>query len=116
MDKVYIGENIPADYHYALFGNNYIDLYNTPNLRAGTFDYYRIYTNLNGFYYSHNSQYYSLTSDTTATIVGVTDKVIYRPDFFNIVFLTLAFTFIGVWLLNLITSIIRKGGVLGGLF
>ena len=31
MDVLYIGD-IPQDYHYAVFGNNYIDLYNTTDL------------------------------------------------------------------------------------
>ena len=30
MDTIYIG-NIPTEYHYARFGSNYIDLFNTKN-------------------------------------------------------------------------------------
>lgn len=116
MDKVYIGNQIPAQYHYAIFGNGYIDLYAQEELKGGTLDYYRIYTNNNGFYYKHDSQYYSLTSNTTATLVGVTDNICYRQDFPSILFMTLCFTLIGIWLFNLITSLIRKGGLLGGLF
>lgn len=115
MDKVYIGDSIPADYHFALFGNGYIDLYNTDVLQNGTFDYYRIYTNNNGFYYSHNSQRYSLTSDTRATLVGVTNNVCYRHDFPNIMIMTLIFVLFGLFLFNIVTSLIRKGGLLGGL-
>lgn len=115
MDKVYIGNNIPTEYHFALFGNGYIDLYNTDNLRNGTYDYYRIYTNCNGFYYKHDSQYYGLTSNPVTTIVGVTDQVCYRPDFPNIMIMTFILVLFGVWLVNLMTSMIRKGGVLGGL-
>lgn len=80
MDTLYIGD-IPSEYHYALFGNGYIDLYNTEVLRNGTFDYYRIYTNSGGFYYKHDSQYYGLTSNTIATLVGVTDNIV---NFFHI--------------------------------
>lgn len=116
MDKVYIGQQIPAEYHYALFGNGYIDLYNTAELKGGTLDYYRIYTNAGGFYYKHDSQYYSLTSNTIATLIGVTDKVFYRQDFNSIVVTTFIIALFGVWLFNLLTSLIRKGGLLGGLF
>lgn len=116
MDKVYIGNQIPTEYHYALFGNGYIDLYNQEELKGGTFDYYRIYTNNNGFYYKHDTQYYSLSSNTVSTLVGVTDKYCYRQDFPSILFMTLCFTLIGIWFLNLFTSIIRKSGVFGGLF
>lgn len=31
MDTLYIGD-IPQEYHYALFNNGYIDLYNTDTL------------------------------------------------------------------------------------
>lgn len=115
MDIVYIGENIPSEYHYAIFGNGYIDLYNTSELRSGTFDYYRIYTNCNGFYYKHDSQYYGLTNNPVTTIVGVSDKVCYRADFPHIITMTFIIVFFGVFLLNILTSLVRKGGVLGGL-
>lgn len=115
MDKVYIGNSIPSSYHYAIFGNGYIDLYNTEVLQNGTFDYYRIYTNNNGFYYKHDSQRYSLTSETRATIVGVTDNFCYRQDFPNIMIMTFIFVLFGIFLFNIISSFIRKGGLLGGL-
>ena len=63
MDTLYIGD-IPSEYHYALFNNGYIDLYNTPNLSNGTYDFYRIYTNVNGFYYRQMTQTYSYNYTT----------------------------------------------------
>ena len=35
MDKLY-GGDIPTEYHFARFGNGYIDLYNTQVLHNGT--------------------------------------------------------------------------------
>lgn len=115
MDTLYIGD-IPSEYHYALFNNGYIDLYNTDTLTNGTYNFYRIYTNVNGFYYRKYQQTYGQYNITYAQNINVSDQVVYRQDFFSILFITLAFTFVGVWLLNLITSCVRKGGVLGGLF
>lgn len=115
MDTLYIG-NIPSQYHYALFGDGYIDLFNTNELHNNTYTYYRVYTNCGGFYYSQGSRTFSQYNYTIADNINVTDNKCYRQDFPSILFMTLALTFIGVWLLNLLTSIVRKGGILGGLF
>lgn len=48
MDTLYIGD-IPQEYHFALFNNGYIDLYNTSQLNNGTYNFYRVYTNAGGF-------------------------------------------------------------------
>lgn len=114
MDTLYIGD-IPQEYHFALFNNGYIDLYNTDILHNDTYNFYRVYTNVNGFYYKPMQQSYSQFNTTVAQDINVTDKISYRSDFPSILFMTLAFAVVGVWFLNLITSIIRKGGVLGGL-
>lgn len=115
MDTLYIGD-IPQEYHYALFNNGYIDLYNTDNLTNGTFNFYRIYTNCGGFYYRLYQQNYGQYNTTIAKDINVTSSIAYRSDFPNILFMTICFTLIGIWLFNLFTSVIRKGGVLGGLF
>ena len=54
MDVLYTGD-IPSEYHYAIFNNGYIDLYNSPVLHNDTYTRYRVYTNVNGFYYSTDS-------------------------------------------------------------
>lgn len=115
MDTLYIGD-IPQDYHYALFNNGYIDLYNTDTLYNNTYTFYRVYTNVNGFYYRQYQQSYSQYNTTYTQNINVSDKIVYRHDFPSILFMTICFTLIGIWLLNLLTSIIRKGGLLGGLF
>lgn len=115
MDPVFIGNNIPAEYHYALFGNGYIDLYNSPVLQNDTYDYYRIYTNTGGFYYSHNTQRYGLTA-TQPTLVGVSNMWYYRTDRGTILFFFFVIVLFTIWFVNLFTSIFKKGGLLGGLF
>lgn len=115
MDTLYIGD-IPIEYHYALFNNGYIDLYNTDTLSNGTFNFYRVYTNCGGFYYRVLQQTYSGFNSTIAQDINVTNNQSYRQDFPSILFMTICFTIIGVWLFNLITSLVRKGGLLGGLF
>lgn len=115
MDTLYIGD-IPQEYHYALFNNGYIDLYNTDALHNNTYTYYRIYTNVGGFYYRIYQQTYNQYNTTYAQDINVSNEVVYRRDFPSILFMTICFTLIGIWLFNLITSLIRKGGLLGGLF
>ena len=115
MDILYTGD-IPKSYHYATFGNGYIDLYDTPTLHNNIYTCYRVYTNSNGFFYDIRQVNVGQMTTTYTTSINVSDNLCYRFDFPNILFMTLAFTFIGVWLFNLFTSLIRKGGVLGGLF
>lgn len=115
MDTLYIGD-IPSEYHYALFNNGYIDLYNTDTLNNGSYDFYRLYTNCGGFYYRHLTTTYGQYNNTIAENITTTDNICYRSDYINILSITLIFILIGMWLLNLFTSIIRKGGILGGLF
>ena len=114
MDKLYIGD-IPTEYHFARFGNGYIDLYNTQVLHNNSYTYYRIYTNDNGFYYSTNTTNYNQYITEYATPIDVTSDVFYRTDFPNIMIMTFLFVLFGIFLFNIMTSLIRKGGVLGGL-
>ena len=117
MDKLYIGD-IPSDFHYAEFNNNYIDLYNVPFLQANRdYTYYRIFLYDNTFLYqkleeSTGNYYYNKDLEN----VVVTDNVMYRRDIDSILIITLSFAVVGIWLINLVTSFVKKGGVLGGLF
>ena len=115
MDTLYIGD-IPSEYHFAIFNNGYIDLYNTSVLHNNTYNSYRIYTNINGFYYEPRQVQVGSYTTTYTRDISVTDNICYRADFPSILFMTICFTLIGIWLFNLITSLVRKGGLLGGLF
>lgn len=115
MDTIYIGD-IPQDFHFARFGNNYIDLFNTNELRQNVdYTYYRIYLYDNLFEYDIRTQAGSYYSETLQD-VKVSNSQVYRRDFGDICIIIALYVGFGVWLLNLMTSIFRKGGVLGGLF
>ena len=115
MDTIYIG-NIPSEYHYARFGGNYIDLFNTNQLENNhIYTYYRVYLYDNLFEYDVRSQQGSYYNETLQD-VKVSSSQVYRRDFGDICVIIALMVGFGVWLLNLMTSIFRKGGVLGGLF
>lgn len=114
MDTFYIGD-IPSEYHYAIFNSNYVDFYNVPFLNANTsYNYYRVYLNNEYFYYDFFTR--NTYQETQLVDVKVSNNVAYRKDFDSIVVLVFIFAIFGVWLFNLLTSAIRKGGLLGGLF
>lgn len=115
MDTIYIGD-IPEEFHFARFGGNYIDLFNTNQLvNNQTYTYYRVYMYDNLFEYDIRSQQGSYYNETLQD-VKVSQKQVYRRDFGDICIIVALMVGFGVWLLNLMTSIFRKGGVLGGLF
>ncbi len=113
MDTIYIGD-IPLSYKYARFGNDYIDLFNVPNATNGTFNYYRIYYNAPGFIYSYNTQSFGYNLETFQE-VSVTDNFAYRKDFGDICLVAFIICFASIFILNAVTSVFKKGGVLGGL-
>lgn len=116
MDKIYIGD-IPDNYQYAQFGSNYIDLYNTSELHANnTYDYYRVYLYDNQFLYTTGfNQRGSYSTTAYLQQVPVTNDIRYRRDFNNILVMVFIYLIIGLWLLNLMTSSFRKGGIFHGL-
>lgn len=114
MDKIYVGD-IPLDFKYALFGSNYIELFNTQNLNNGTFQYYRIYLYDNLFEYDTGYRNYNQYSSTVATPVEVTDNIRYRRDFPQILTSVFIYCILFVFLINLVTSSIKRNGMLGGL-
>lgn len=115
MDKLYTGD-IPKEYHYARFNNGYIDLYNTSYIQPNSsFNYYRIYMYDNQFAYDIYSGTTGYTGSTISQNIEVTDNIMYRRDFPSILLCTFIIGLFMIWLFNAITSIINKGGVLGGL-
>lgn len=114
MDKLYIGE-ISSDFHYAQFGNNYIDLFNKESAYNETLTYYRIYTNYQGFYYSVGTRSFGQYNYTNFDNIEVSNEWVYRNDCDKI-FVVVFICIIGwVWLLNLFTSVVKRGGLFGGL-
>lgn len=115
-DKIFLPDSIPAGYVYGSVTADYIDLYNKPVFQGETATYYRIYYNYSSGLVVPMERTFSNYSPTTFAELPTSRELMDRPDYFNILFITLAFTVCGLWLFNLMTSIIRKGGVFGGLF
>ena len=116
MDVIYIGD-ISTDFKYAVFGSNYIDLYDRnyilPNTSA---TYYRIYFYDNTFVYSTLSRSANYNGyNVGGTEVQVTNNVWYRRDIDSILLSVLVIAVFGAFFINLVTSIVKKGGLLSGL-
>ena len=119
IDTLYTGD-IPKDYKFARYNENSIDLFNT-----NTFDtddlsitFYRIYLYDNQFMYSKESsdrRYDDIWMTHRVFEVKVSDNIVYRRDFPDILTIAVIISVFIVFLLNVMTSLIRKGGVLGGL-
>lgn len=115
MDVLYTG-SIPDEFHYAVFSNDYVTLYDRPNAQNITLPFYRIYFNASGFYYSQGTTTFSQYNSTTFENIQVSDKWYYRKDSLNILLFTVVIFVSTLWIVNLFTSIFKKGGVLSGLF
>ena len=115
MDTLYVGD-IPSQFHYARYGSNYIDLYDRQTLSNGSFTYYRVYLYDNFFTYdigiTNVSQYQSISCRN----INVSNDFMYRRDIDSIFVVVLIFAIFFVFLTNIFTSIIKRGGLLGGLF
>lgn len=114
MDKLYTGD-IPKNFKYARFNSNYVDLFNTDFLHSNNYDYYRIYFTKYGFYYEKLNTTVSQYQTFTLQELDVTDNVCYRQDFSQICQVTFIIVFFAIFLFNIFTSVVRKGGLLGGL-
>lgn len=114
MDKLYIGD-IPENYKFARFGSNYIDLFDRQTLTNGQFHYYRVYFYDNYFVYTEDN--YNVGSYNVVTLqeVPVTNDWHYRRDLDSIYTCVFLVILLITFVFNVLSSMIRKGGVLGGL-
>lgn len=113
MDTLFVG-NIPLEYRYASFSNGYITLYNNSVGHNNTLHYYRIYTNNNGFFYSEGDQTFG-QSYSYFSAINVSDNWLYRSDIDKIFIVCFIIFFMFLFVFNIMTSSIKKGGVFGGL-
>lgn len=115
MDTLFIG-NIPSDYRFAQFSNGYITLFNKSYGQNETLNYYRIYTNNNGFYYTTGTQSFSQYNPTYFQEINVSNNWLYRNDIDKIFIVCFIIFFMFIFVFNIVTSMFKKGGVFGGLF
>lgn len=116
-DVLYIGD-IPEEYHYAQFNNYFVDLYNTANLLPNhTYKFYRVYLYDNYFAYDNRTRTLSsYSSGELAFDIPVSVNVNNRRDAPSI-WLMIFFGILAICAIcNIVTSMIRKGGILGGLW
>lgn len=116
MDILYTGD-IPEEFYFADFHENYIDLYDRQKASSGetdTLPYYRLYFYNGKLFYTQDS----LTTDTATNFIPIktSNKWYDRPDCLNILMFTLVISVATIWITNIFTSVFKRGGLLGGLF
>lgn len=114
-DKVYLPSDIPSEFTYGQISNGYITLYAQPSAQNETLQYYRIYYGYSDGLITTGTTTFSNYNRTYFDFIPTSREFFDRPDAFKIVTIVFIVCFFAVWLFNLITSFIRKGGVLGGL-
>lgn len=114
MDTLFVGE-IPLEYHFANFGNGYIDLYNVPVGHNNVLNYYRVYTNNNGFFYGTGTNSFSQYTTVNFQDIKVSDNWMYRSDIDKIFLVCFIIFFMFIFVFDIVTSMFKKGGVFGGL-
>lgn len=116
QDKFYVNEDIPEEYKYMDFHEEYVDIYNKSSFRDETATVYRIYHCISpNTYYTYNKTF-SNYNTTTYQEYPRTSDICYRSDFPQIVQICMCFAIIFIFLCNIITSVFKKGGVFSGLF
>ena len=116
--QFYIPEGISTDYKYIVPSNDYYDLYNTNYLQAGhNYTYYRFYYDLEQDLYTANNRTQSQYNDTYLNCIEInpSSDYIYRRDYPDILFCSSIIIIALVILFNLVTTLIRRNGVLSGL-
>lgn len=112
MDTLYTGD-IPKDYKYIYLSNGYIYLFNKKTYDNETVDCYKI-DNTNGFLYIKDN--FTFTNSINLTEIDVSNKHYYRTDYTNILFTSCLIALVLIFITNIMTSLVNKGGVLRGLF
>lgn len=116
MAKIYVPDEIPDEFCY--IGNitdTYFDLYDKSNIQGTSGVTYRVFYGFEPSYYEmrsyNNSSYYT----TSYAMIERTSSVFARPDNYKIFSVAFSFIVLVILLINIMTSIIKRGGVLGGL-
>lgn len=109
MDTLYVGD-IPSEFKYASFSNDYITLYAQPSAHNETLNYFRIYDYDLGFYYSTGTQTFGQTYSYFAPI-NTSNNWLYRNDIDKIFIVCFIIFFMFLFTFNLVTSSIKKGGI-----
>lgn len=119
MKKFFVPSGITEDYVYIVPGNGYIDLYNSNYLQPNTtYRYYRIYNDIDSDLYQtleRSTSSYNYGS-LNAIQIEPTNSYLYRNDYKDILSVVFIYFIFAIFFINIFTSVIRRGGLLGGLF
>lgn len=117
MSKFYVPQGIGSDYKYIVPSGDYYDLYNTTYINPNeSVQYYRFYNSIDVDLYTTNYR----TAGYTGTILNYieiepTSDYWCRPDYPSILECVLILTLGFLFLINVFTSLFRKGGLFGGI-
>ena len=115
-DKVF-SSDIPKEFCYFLATPTGYKLYNTNNFVEGeVYEYYEFFTTITSNTYVHAWDSPSNISQSVQAVkVEVTNDIFCRSDIHEIIGTTFIFVLGFIFLINIITSIVRRNGLLGGL-
>lgn len=115
--KLFVPEEIPEEFIYiGNITNSYFDLYDRSNIQGSSGTYYRVFYALEPSYWQAYSYQSSQYNQTSYQAIERTDSFLARPDNYKIVTCGFCIIFLFIFLINLVTTLIKKGGILGGLF
>lgn len=109
--KVYKPKEIPDDYVYLYYTNDYIDYYNVATARNRDVNYYRYYYKIPAVEY--RSRYIGNYSTTLGYQQELTDNWLYSSHSSTILLSTFIIVIFIIFVLNNITSIVKRGGIFG---
>lgn len=116
MVKLYVPDSIPSDYKYITnITNTYYDIYALPNTQGSRGIFYRVYYSLDEDLIQENTYNHSLNTGITTIPIERTNDILARKDISNICVTCFSVIFLILFLFNILSSILRKGGVFGGL-
>lgn len=112
-DVLYISD-IDNSFHFVNFSDDCILLYNQPTAEKGeVVECYKIYYKISPDTYVKS--YETMQEDTTFNYYNVSNSFWARKDIGQFSVLLLTVFFIGIFLINIVTSCVKKGGIFGGL-
>lgn len=112
MTSLYVPEVIPSNYKYITnINSTYYDLYDKPDISNSTGYFYRVYYGLSQDLFEirtyNNSSYYNYTTIE----INRTNDFLARHDIGSIAITTLSIVILIIFLVNIMTSLIKKGGL-----
>lgn len=113
MVKMYINPDIPKDYKYISLTSNYVDLYNKPYIHDERVNFYRIYYPYNDDVYEKKTVDVSKYTTLQPFEIERTNNFLFRRDADIILIAVFFFTLLFIFLINIATSLIKRGGIFG---